>query len=146
MVLVFLFRFLIQVLLQVENEYSGGGGAGGNDQFYLDWCVDMARSLTTEVPWILCHDIFPCTCLGFATNLSTPCPFHFCLRSFFSLLILLCMDSSSTPTFGTQMCTLDVGVHYENEVGTAVNTNNQTGKYDYKVSRYQYSASPSCSE
>jgi beta-galactosidase GanA len=45
------------ILLQVENEYSGGGGAGGNDQDYLDWCVDMGRNLTTDVPWILCHDI-----------------------------------------------------------------------------------------
>ena len=31
------------VMLQVENEYSGGGGAGGHDQEYLDWSVDMAR-------------------------------------------------------------------------------------------------------
>ena len=51
-------------MLQVENEYSGGGGAGGSDQAYLDWAVDMARDLTTEVPWELCHDIFPCTAVN----------------------------------------------------------------------------------
>lgn len=45
------------ILLQIENEYSGGGGSGGSDQDYLDWSVDMGRSLTTDVPWILCHDI-----------------------------------------------------------------------------------------
>ena len=49
------------VMLQVENEYSGGGGAGGHDEEYLIWSVDMARRLTTDVPWNLCHDIFPCT-------------------------------------------------------------------------------------
>ena len=34
-------------MLQIENEYSGGGGAGGHDQEYLDWAVDMASTNTT---------------------------------------------------------------------------------------------------
>ena len=38
------------VMLQIENEYND------SEQDYLEWSVDMARSLTTEVPWNLCHD------------------------------------------------------------------------------------------
>lgn len=42
-------------LLQIENEYRG------SDLSYLSWTVDMARNLTTAVPWILCHDMLSCT-------------------------------------------------------------------------------------
>eukprot|EP00730_Choanoeca_flexa_P008508 TRINITY_DN12498_c0_g2_i8.p1 TRINITY_DN12498_c0_g2~~TRINITY_DN12498_c0_g2_i8.p1 ORF type:complete len:877 (+),score=175.89 TRINITY_DN12498_c0_g2_i8:2-2632(+) len=42
------------IMLQIENEYNGG------DQDYLDWAVEMARSLTTDVPWNLCHDVQMC--------------------------------------------------------------------------------------
>lgn len=42
------------VMLQIENEYSGG------EQDYLEWSVDMARNLTTDVPWNLCHDESDC--------------------------------------------------------------------------------------
>eukprot|EP01051_Picozoa_sp_SAG22_P024379 SAG22_NODE_6734_length_818_cov_1.000000_1_plen_247_part_10 len=43
------------VMLQIENEYGGG------DQVYLQEQVDMARAITTAVPWNLCHDVAPCT-------------------------------------------------------------------------------------
>ena len=38
------------IALQVENEYGGG------DVAYLKRVVEAARNLTTDVPWILCHD------------------------------------------------------------------------------------------
>lgn len=43
------------ILLQIENEYRG------TDLDYLGWAVDMARNLTTAVPWVLCHDMLSCT-------------------------------------------------------------------------------------
>ena len=36
------------IMLQIENEYNG------NDSDYLQWAVDMARNLTTEIPWYAC--------------------------------------------------------------------------------------------
>eukprot|EP00041_Stephanoeca_diplocostata_P024159 m.605106 g.605106 ORF g.605106 m.605106 type:complete len:933 (-) comp22463_c5_seq2:159-2957(-) len=50
------------IMLQVENEY------GGPDQPYLEWSVDMARNLTTQVPWNLCHDVTKCTLVNNGTN------------------------------------------------------------------------------
>ena len=41
-------------MLQVENEY------GGSDIKYLADMVAAARALTTDVPWILCHDVDQC--------------------------------------------------------------------------------------
>lgn len=43
------------IALQVENEYGGG------DVGYLKAVVAQARALTTEVPWILCHDLALCS-------------------------------------------------------------------------------------
>ena len=37
------------IFMQVENEFNG-------DYEYQNWAVDMARNLTTAVPWNLCHD------------------------------------------------------------------------------------------
>ena len=46
------------VMFQVENEYNGG------DETYLKWAVETARNLTTDVPWILCHDQKSCAALN----------------------------------------------------------------------------------
>lgn len=43
------------LMLQIENEYRG------TDLEYLSWVVDIARNITTAVPWILCHDLLSCT-------------------------------------------------------------------------------------
>jgi len=43
------------IAMQVENEY------GGPDLTYLETVVAMARSLTTDVPWMLCHDLPLCS-------------------------------------------------------------------------------------
>jgi hypothetical protein len=50
------------VLLQIENEYRG------TDLDYLRWAVDMARNFTTEVPWVLCHDLVSCTAVNAGTD------------------------------------------------------------------------------
>ena len=42
-------------MLQVENEYSGP------DAQYLTDMVMAARALTTDVPWVLCHDLELCS-------------------------------------------------------------------------------------
>ena len=42
-------------MLQVENEYSGP------DERYLTDMVMAARNLTTDVPWVLCHDLELCS-------------------------------------------------------------------------------------
>lgn len=34
--------------------------AGSDADMYLRWAVDMARNLTTGVPWLLCHDVDQC--------------------------------------------------------------------------------------
>lgn len=65
------------VMLQVENEYSGGGGAGGNEMDYLAWSVDMARNLTVEVPWNLCHDIFPCSMVNHDNDVNFTKPYNY---------------------------------------------------------------------
>ena len=49
------------VMLQIENEYNG-------DQVYLQEQVDMARKITTAVPWNLCHDVGPCTTVNTNSN------------------------------------------------------------------------------
>jgi hypothetical protein len=49
------------VMLQIENEYNGGDPYGSDPQGYLQQQVDMARALTTAVPWNLCHDSSLCT-------------------------------------------------------------------------------------
>jgi Glycosyl hydrolases family 35 len=42
------------IWMQVENEYDP-------DDEYLEWAVEMARNVTTEIPWSLCgHDIEQC--------------------------------------------------------------------------------------
>jgi hypothetical protein len=41
------------IALQIENEYP-------HDDDYLEWSVDMTRSVTTRVPWILCHNVQEC--------------------------------------------------------------------------------------
>ena len=43
------------ILLQAENEYNG------NDESYLAFVVAAARNATTQVPWLLCHDLPLCT-------------------------------------------------------------------------------------
>ena len=43
------------ILLQAENEYNG------NDEAYLAFVVTAARNATTDVPWVLCHDLPLCT-------------------------------------------------------------------------------------
>ena len=50
------------VMLQIENEYNGP------DQRYLDWAVDMAINLTTQVPWNLCHDHVKCAAVNTASD------------------------------------------------------------------------------
>ena len=50
------------VLLQVENEYSG------RDAAYLAYEVAAARAETTDVPWILCHDLALCTAVNAANS------------------------------------------------------------------------------
>eukprot|EP01046_Picozoa_sp_COSAG06_P004719 COSAG06_NODE_202_length_20343_cov_59.390931_3_plen_1016_part_00 len=65
------------VMLQVENEYSGGGGAGGNEMDYLAWSVDMARNLTTAVPWNLCHDIMPCSQVNHDNDATYAAPYNY---------------------------------------------------------------------
>lgn len=47
------------VFLQIENEYDTHGDA--SSMAYLQWSVAMARNLTTELPWNLCHDVKDCT-------------------------------------------------------------------------------------
>lgn len=41
------------IMLQIENEYA-------QDDDYLKWAVDMARNITTDVPWEICHDVPQC--------------------------------------------------------------------------------------
>ena len=45
------------IMLQVENEYNG-------DIKYLTDVVDAARNVTTDVPWILCHDEDLCSAVN----------------------------------------------------------------------------------
>ncbi|CAB9530173.1 Beta-galactosidase [Seminavis robusta] len=46
------------IWMQVENEYDP-------DDAYLEWAVDMARNVTTEIPWSLCgHNINECNKLN----------------------------------------------------------------------------------
>ena len=59
------------VMLQIENEFGGPAGSKGGDFLpgsdadkYLEWAVDMARGLTTDVPWLLCHDVDQCTAVN----------------------------------------------------------------------------------
>ncbi|KAJ8506240.1 hypothetical protein OPV22_007126 [Ensete ventricosum] len=46
------------ILLQIENEYGNGdiepqyGAAGPR---YINWCANMAESLVSDVPWIMCQ-------------------------------------------------------------------------------------------
>jgi hypothetical protein len=42
------------VMMQIENEYNADLG-------YQTWAVEMARNITTEVPWNICHSIKLCT-------------------------------------------------------------------------------------
>ena len=50
------------IWMQVENEYDP-------DDAYLEWAVDMARNITTQVPWSLCgHNINQCNKLNGPTN------------------------------------------------------------------------------
>lgn len=56
------------LMLQIENEFGGPAGskggsypAGSDAAKYLGWAVDMARETTTDVPWLLCHDVDQCT-------------------------------------------------------------------------------------
>ena len=42
------------VMMQIENEYNG-------DLSYQNWAVQMARNITTSVPWNLCHSQSLCT-------------------------------------------------------------------------------------
>jgi beta-galactosidase len=50
------------IWMQVENEYDP-------DDDYLEWAVDMARNISTEVPWSLCgHDITECNRLNGHSN------------------------------------------------------------------------------
>lgn len=44
--------------LTAENEYNGG------DQDYVDWAIDMAYNLTTDVPWNMCHEEKNCIASG----------------------------------------------------------------------------------
>jgi hypothetical protein len=41
------------IMLQIENEY------GGYDE-YAKWAVKMARNITTDVPWEMCHSVPQC--------------------------------------------------------------------------------------
>jgi hypothetical protein len=50
------------VMLQIENEYRGA------DLAYLRWAVDLARNMTTAVPWNLCHDLKSCTTVNNGTS------------------------------------------------------------------------------
>jgi hypothetical protein len=59
------------VMLQIENEFGGPAGSKGGEFLpgsdadkYLEWAVDMARGLTTDVPWLLCHDVDQCTAVN----------------------------------------------------------------------------------
>jgi beta-galactosidase len=45
------------IMLQVENEYNG-------DIIYLKDVVAAARNITTDVPWILCHDEDLCSAVN----------------------------------------------------------------------------------
>ena len=43
------------ILAQVENEYGNVAKTYGADgQRYLDWCVDLTRSVDVGVPWLMC--------------------------------------------------------------------------------------------
>jgi Glycosyl hydrolases family 35 len=53
------------IWMQVENEYDP-------DDDYLEWAVDMARNITTDVPWSLCgHNINECNRLNGRGNTGT---------------------------------------------------------------------------
>ncbi|GAB2272251.1 Beta-galactosidase 7 [Dionaea muscipula] len=44
------------ILAQIENEYGNVMGSYGEDgKKYIQWCADMAQSMKTGVPWIMCQ-------------------------------------------------------------------------------------------
>ncbi|XVE97866.1 hypothetical protein REPUB_Repub03eG0055600 [Reevesia pubescens] len=66
------------ILAQIENEYGNVMGPYGADgQAYINWCAQMADSLSIGVPWIMCQQAAPPkpmieTCNGFYCDNYTP--------------------------------------------------------------------------
>ena len=58
--------------IHARNEYGGPGGSKGGEPDYLQWAVDMARTATTDVPWLLCHDVDQCTAVNTDNSTGTP--------------------------------------------------------------------------